>query len=110
MSNPAFAPDLTLSTITSSAVAVYIIQQLKTVSWWPALSKHFQGAARQWSALLAAFSTVGLQWQWTGATHTLIISNLTLGVILLGLWHWLAHFSTQEIIYRAVANAPQVPK
>lgn len=109
MQTPTIASDLTVSIITSSAVSVWLIQQLKQATWFPWLAAKAKTGSRLASALLAALSAAGLQWQWTAATHTLVITNLTLVVVALGLWHWLAHFSLNEVIYQAALNKPSGP-
>jgi hypothetical protein len=103
---PQLVADHTMSSLTASAVAVWIIQYLKGAKWFPLLQAHTKGASRLASIILAALGTAGLQWQWTSSTHTLAISNLTLMVILTGLWHVLQHFAVQEVVYQAAVNKP----
>lgn len=102
-------PDHTISSVTTSAVAVWLIQTLKNASWFPWLKAQAKVASRFASILLAAMGTAGLQWEWTKSTHTLVITNLTLGVVALGVWHCIQHFAMQEVIYQAAVNKPKTP-
>jgi hypothetical protein len=98
-------PSLGLSEFTTSAVVVYIINTIKSTGWFMKLKSWLPQAERVASALLAALSTAGLQWQWTPETHTLVIANLTLAVVGLGVWHWVQHYVLQETIFRATKPA-----
>jgi len=90
--------------VTISAVVVWILQLAKRATWVPWIKAGAAKANRIASAILACLGAAGLHWQWTAATHTLIISNLTLAVVAMALWTWLQHFVLQETIYQATAN------
>ena len=103
-------PNLAVSVFTSSALSVYLIQKLKDSKYFPWLTAETAKLNRVASALLAALGAVGLQYQWTSSTHTLVITNLTLSVIGLGIWHWLQHFTLQEVVYRATTSNSSLAK
>lgn len=102
--------DHTLSSVTTSAVVVYLIQYLKRAKWFPLLEQRGTAvAARIASVIGSIFSTAGLQWQWMPETHTFLISNLTLSVVVYGIWHCIEHFALQEWIYQSASNKPPAP-
>lgn len=101
-------PNVALSVFTSSALAVWFIQKLKTSKYFPWLTAETARASRAASILIAALASAGLGMAWTSSTHTLVISNLTWQVVGLGLWHFAQHFTTQEVVYRATVNNSQL--
>lgn len=99
--------DHTVSTITTSTVAVWLIQQLKKAKWFPIVQERGTVfAARLLSVLAAVAGTAGIQWQWAPSTGTLAITGLTWTVVGIGAWHCVQHFALQEWIYQSAVNKP----
>ena len=100
--------DHTLSSVTSSAVAVWLIEQLKRAKWFPLVQQRGTALmARSLSVFAAAAGTAGIQWQWTSTTHSLVVTGLTLSAAMLFAWHVVQHFALQEWIYQSAINKPQ---
>lgn len=103
--------DHTVTTFGSSIVAVWVIEQLKKASWFPVVQQQGTAfAARALSAIAAAASTVGIEWQWMPANHSLLITGITGSAVLLLAWHLLEHFALQEWVYQSAVKKPQLWK
>jgi hypothetical protein len=92
--------------IALNGVAVWLIQFLKNASWFPWLTREKDGLLRLASALTAAAGSAGIvvthhgpgEWGVTGAT---------LPVVGAFLWHALANYITQKVLYHTTVNLPQ---
>lgn len=98
--------------ITSSACIVYIMQRLKSASWFPLVETGKAKLNRAVSVAAAFFSAVGISWSWSldqsSGTHTLIIAGIGFYAVLHGAWHWLNQYAMQELIYQSAVNKPAV--
>lgn len=101
-------PNAALSVFTSSAIVVWLIQQVKASKYFPWITAETTKINRVASAILAMLTSAGLGWAWTPATHTLVISNLTWAVVGLAVWHSIQHFCLQEAIYRATERKSSI--
>lgn len=99
--------NVAVTEFTTSAVAVFIVQKLKSAKWFPWLQAGKVWASRVASVALAGVGALGVNYTWTpnpDGTHGLLIVVPTTGAIFLALWHWLNHYAMQETIYQATAN------
>ena len=97
-----FAPPLT-----SALIAVWLIQKLKAVPWvkWVGVDRaRGNRIAALLTSLVSAATMAGIGHSWNTVTHTLTISNLTLGSLAYAAWLWLKQFALQEAAYQATAN------
>ena len=107
---PATLPEsLHLGTqITASAIAVFIIQQMKKWSALPWIN-HWTPRINRLVAIVSSFLTaIGVHVAYSSVDHTMIISGLTLTGILGMLWVWLKQFALQEYVYQSSANRTKV--
>lgn len=94
---------LAVTEFTSSAVLVWLIEQLKRYSLFAALGS---GMARLVSIAWAFLSALLISWEWTtgpNGEHSLVLVFPGLAGIVTLLWRWLEQFAEQEVIYRATA-------
>ena len=99
--------NLAVTEFTTSAVAVFLLQKLKSAKWFPLVESGKAWASRMASIVLAGVGAVGVNYTWTpnpDGTHGLLIVVPTFTAIMLALWHWLNHYAMQETIYQATAN------
>lgn len=99
--------NVALTSFTSSAVAVFLIQKLKKASWFPWLQDGRAAISRAVSIGAAAVSALGINYTWApnpDGTHNLVLMNLSLAAIALGFWHWLNQYALQETVYQATVN------
>lgn len=104
--------NVALTTFTSSAVVVWVIQRLKAAKWFPLLKEGQAGITRTVSVVAALGTHLGVSYEWTRAadgTHTLAIGGLGAASILIAGWHWLNHYALQETIYQATVNKTPAP-
>lgn len=107
---PATVPEsLHLGTqITASAMAVAIIQRLKSWKAIPWIS-HVTPVVNRAVAIVASFLTaVGVHVAYSSVEHTVVISGLTLTGILGMAWVWIKQFALQEYVYQSSANRTKV--
>jgi hypothetical protein len=93
--------------LTSSAVIVWVIQELKKAGWCKYLTEDTVKLNRSISAIAALASGAAINWNWDAATSSITISGLTVTAIAAFLWGALQQFIGQEVIYQAVF-APKV--
>lgn len=96
---PAGSETLLGTTLTASAVSVFIINTLKNAKWFPLLKPEWEKAQRVWALMFAALAAAGIDVKFLHGTLT--ISGLTLTGILAALWMWLKSFAIQEWIYQS---------
>lgn len=98
--------NLAVTEFTTSAVSVYLLQRLKSASWFP-LAQHGKAWLNRYASIaLAAFGAIGVNYTWTtynGAQGFFIAwpGWFAVGV---AAWHWLNHYVLQETIYQATVN------
>ena len=100
--------NIAISTFTSSALVVWLIQQAKKSSWIKFVNPGSPQMSRLLSAIGALCAHLGLSYTWNAADHSLLISGLSLVGVLTMLWQWLNHFAMQEMIYQFAANKPPI--
>lgn len=98
------ASNVALSTFTSSAIVVYLMQRLKQASWFPLVQADRAKLNRLFSIGAAAIGAMSVEWVWDPSVRSLTIHIPTLWVAVVGLWHWLNHYAMQETIYQAAVN------
>ena len=108
---PAGNGDLHLgSTITESAMVVFIMQWLKNLEKIPFISHETPRINRLVAILLSGVGALGITWVFApsaNGAHTLTIQIPSLvGMVSAG-WIWLKSFAIQEWIYQSSANRPR---
>jgi hypothetical protein len=93
--------NLVMTHLTSSGITVFVLQWLKRSRYFPWITEEKTKLLRTLSALAAAGTAVGISATWNGPEHTLVISGLTLGAVLAGLWAWAKQFVMNEIVWQA---------
>lgn len=98
--------NVAVTEFTTSAVFVWLLQTLKSASWFPWLKKNQAKVTRLWSVALAGLGAVGVSYTWTSMSGQQGVFIAWPGWIPIGigLWHWLNQFAMQETIYQATAN------
>lgn len=94
--------------ITTGAVIVYAIQWAKSSGWFRWLSEDTKTLNRTVSALLAGAAAVGINWTYTAADGTLVITGLTTSGILVGGYEWLKQFCVQQLIFDTAASDKKI--
>lgn len=84
------------SQFTAAAVLEYLLHFLQKWSKTPWITEHTQGITVACRATLAFFATLGINWKYTGADHTLIITGLSAVAIATGLWHVISQYAMQH--------------
>ena len=101
--------NIVLTTITSSAMFVLLIQWLKNAKWFPYLRSGAKWASRIASIALAFLGHIGVSYTWDPANRSFALTNIpTLIGLLTMLWHVANHYALQEIIYQGAVNKPTV--
>lgn len=104
--------NVAMTQFTSSAVVVYLMQKVKTATWFPLVQSGKAMLNRAVSLVAAFLVAVGVSWSWSkdpsSGTHTLTIMNLSWWSVVYGGWHWLNQYALQETIYQAAVNKPAV--
>jgi hypothetical protein len=95
---------------TASAVIVFIGHILER--WFPKLADVSPNLKRGVYWLIAAGSAIGVHESFTASTGTLVITGLTIGGILHGVWHWVQSLALQEFVHGSTKNGtlPEPPK
>ena len=103
--------NVAVTEFTTSAVAVWLLQKLKSASWFPLVAAGKVWFNRIASILLAGVGAIGIGYTWApnpNGGHVLTIAIPTLSVMALGAWHWLNQYVMQETIYQAAVNKPSI--
>lgn len=102
--------NVAMTEFTSSALVVFLMQKLKTASWFPLIQEGRVWINRGISIGSAAFVAIGVNYTWSPESRGLLITLPTLTAALIGLWHWLNQYALNETLYRATINkAPDSP-
>ena len=96
--------NIVITQLTSSAIVVYIMQKLKSASWFPFLQHGQAMVSRIVSIALAGVTAIGINYSWNPQTRGLLITIPTLTGLVAGLWHWGSQYATNEILYQATVN------
>lgn len=89
-------PNLLFTQVTAGAAFAYLlklVQQWKKIPWITEHTKELNAVIR---AALAFAATVGIGYQWDGATHALTITGLSASAIFHGVWHWFGQYALQH--------------
>jgi hypothetical protein len=101
--------NIVLTTITSSAMFVLLIQWLKNAKWFPFLQHGAKWASRTASIILAFVGKIGVSYTWDPTHRTLAFAGIpTVMGLLTMLWQVANHYALQEIIYQGAVNKPAV--
>ena len=98
--------NVAVTEFTTSAVAVYVLQKLKTAKWFP-LAQHGKAWLNRYASIaLAALGAVGVNYTWTtySGAQGIFIAWPGWFAITIAAWHWLNHYVMQETIYQATVN------
>jgi hypothetical protein len=98
---PPVATDTT-AVLTASAVSVWIIQQLKSATWFKVLTPSTATLNRLASIIAAAATATGIHVAFSAGTLT--ITGLTLTGIIAAVIAWFKSFVMNELIYQGIAN------
>ena len=101
--------NVVLSTFTSSAVVVWLMQLIKKSKWLTFVEEGKPALNRFVSVVAAAAANLGLSYTWDAQTHALTIAGLSVAGMLAMGWHWLNHYAMQETIYQMAVNKPTAP-
>ena len=71
-----------------AAIISWLISTAKGASWFPWLTAETSKLNRAVAIVLSGVATVGIHFQWTAASHSLVITGLAWSTIGIGLWHW----------------------
>lgn len=100
---------LGLTHFTSAAIVVYIINKLKSATWFPLLQKDWTAINRGFSVVMAGLVSIGISYTWTrnpGGTHQLVLAIPTLATLAFGVWHWLNQYALQETLHQLTKPKP----
>ncbi len=97
----------TLAQIVVGVIVAVVLQRLKAVSWFPALSE----ASTRWtkvtvSALAAVASALAITVAWDGSAGVLTISGLTVENLANGVQAFLVSFLSQHVSYEMLLRRP----
>jgi len=81
-------------------VASWIVQKLKNWEWLTVIAPGAVKANRVLAALLAAAAVVGIHFQYTADTGTLVITGLFATSVITLAIQWAFQFLAQEVVYR----------
>jgi hypothetical protein len=93
--------NIVLSTFTSSAISVAIINWLKASKYFPWITKERTALLRAFSVIAASASGVGINYLWNPTDHSIVVSGLTLANGGALAWAILRHFAMNETIFQA---------
>jgi hypothetical protein len=93
--------NIVLSTFTSSAVSVAVINWLKASKYFPWITKEKTALLRIISIIAASASGVGINYLWNPVDHSIVVSGLTLANGGALLWALIRHFAMNETIFQA---------
>ena len=98
-----------LTHFTSAAIVVYAMNRLKAATWFPLLQKDKVAINRVFSVIVAFAVSIGIHYTWTsdaGGGHQLVLQIPSLGVLALGVWHWLNQYAMQETLHQVTKPKP----
>jgi hypothetical protein len=103
--------NIVLTQFTSSATAVWAIQQLKNTRYFPWLHAEGQIVAKRLLSIASAIAIhTSISYVWNPGTqpgwHALVITIPPLSVIAVEMFHWLGQYVIQESFYQVVYNKP----
>lgn len=84
------------SQFTAAAILEYLLHFLQKWSKTPWISEHTEHITVVTRAVFAFLATLGINWKYSGDTHTLIISGLSAIAIATGVWHCLSQYAMQH--------------
>jgi hypothetical protein len=89
-------PNLLFTQVTTAAALAYFLKLLQKWEQLPWITAHTAQVSGWVRAFLALIGTIGISYQWNSTAHSLLITGLSWGVILPGLWHWFGQFALQH--------------
>lgn len=101
--------NIALSTFTSSAIVVYVMQAIKKSKWLSFVEEGKPFMNRAVSIIAALFTHLGLSFTWNASNHSLLIAGLSISSIATFVWQWANHYAMQEVMYQVAVNKPSGP-
>jgi hypothetical protein len=98
---PAAESSALLTTITTSGMAVAIINWLKGSKYFPWITKEKTWLLRGLSLVAATASSFGIHYAWNASDHSLLITGLTLSSVLPALFALSKSLVVNEWIFRS---------
>lgn len=84
------------SQFTAAAVLEYLLHFLQKWSKTPWITEHTTKITIGFRALFAFAATLGINWKYSGDTHTLVITGLSAIAIATGVWHLVSQYAMQH--------------
>ena len=96
-----------LSQVVVAWLVTQVVQWLKRASGLPWITAKTDTLNKLVGVVLAFFASLGIMFTFDPEAGTLIVSGLTVGTIVTGIWTWVQQVVLQQIIYRgAVKETP----
>lgn len=80
-----------LSAAVACGYLMWLLQKAQSIPWISQATTRLNVIMR---LIASGVSTVGISIAWQPANHTLVIGNLTLGVVVIGLYHLAVQYAT----------------
>lgn len=96
--------NVAMTQFTSSAVVVYLMQKLKSATWFPWIQEGRVILNRTISIVAAAAVSIGVSYTWNPTSRGLLLTIPTVSTAAIGFWHWLNQYAMNEMLYRATVN------
>lgn len=100
--------DVVLSEITSSALCVTVLQELKR--WFPQIQDMPKWVLPALSIAWALISVILIGYEWTpheGGGGVLMLTLPSFGAAIMAIWKWAEQFAVNEVIYRTTVKPTQ---
>jgi hypothetical protein len=94
--------------VAAAAIISFVLNWLKKSSWFPWITAETTKLNRFMAILLSGLASVGIHFQWSSANHSLLITGLSLGTILLFLWHWFVQFVYTHGWFKATSASGEI--
>lgn len=92
-----------LTHFTSAAIVVYVMNKLKSATWFPLLQKDWVTINRAFSIVIALLVSWGIHYAWTADVsggHQLVLDIPAWSTLGLTVWHWLNQYAMQETLHQ----------
>jgi hypothetical protein len=91
---------LGLTSFTSAAVVVFLINKAKAASWFPVLEKGKTVSLRAASVVAAFATSIGIHYSYNPSTRIFSFAVPTVTALAFGFWHMLNQYAMQETIHQ----------
>jgi hypothetical protein len=92
----------------TSMIVVYILEKLKSASWFPWIQKNGGNLNRIISVLLGTLASAGVIWTFDPTAGRLVVDGLTIANIATVLWIIMKQVAFQEGMYQGLVKPTQV--